>query len=224
MLHGLVITILTGRRLPLLQDTVAGMTRCDPNILRRAHVIAYLNGKDPKTKSWLSGQKWIDNLIYRSTDKPEPIGNAVSRLAALVTEVPQARYTLHLEDDWRCVAPHGGFLLDAEAILKTNPRIGQVRMRSVYETVLGHHMITGRKAPWRQATVAGVKCKVAGLHYTFNPALVRVEDLDKIYPANHENVAAKKYMRHFPLVAQLVPGAFRHTGDNKSLRAKLGRH
>ena len=218
----LCITVLTGRRLGLLRRTLESLDRADPSILRDSVVVAYLNGRDTESYGYLSQLGYIDRLEYRDTPKPEPIGNAVSRLANWVPT--NCRYVMHMEDDWTCQASSSQFLGDASLILEHDARIGQVRMRLKSEPTLGYHMITQRKQSWVAAEAHGLKYQVSGLHFTFNPTLVRVTDLPKFYPADHELTACRRYLRHYPLVAQLVPGVFKHIGDEgRSLRAKLGR-
>lgn len=212
--------MLTGRRLPLLRDTLSSLRRTVGD-LGLAHVIVYLNGKDDETDAYVRSLPYVTHYLYRATPNPEPIGNAVSRLVELVPSM--SRYHMHLEDDWRCVAENGTFILDAMTLLERRSDVGQIRMRLASEKVLKHHLITKAGAPWKDETYAGIKYRTAKLHFTFNPSLVRVADLPKIYPANHENVAMERYMKHFTKIAQLVPGAFRHTGDDASLRAKMGR-
>jgi hypothetical protein len=218
----LCLTVLTGRRLDLLRRTLSALDQADLQILRGSVVIVYLNGHDPETAKVVRGLPYVDRFEYRDTSTPEPIGNAVSRLANWVPK--RCRYHMHLEDDWTCKAKNSQFLADASMVLELEPKVGQVRMRLTSESVMKHNMITHSAAPWKDRKAHGLEYQVSALHYTFNPALGRVADLGKIYPADHERTAAKNYMRHFPLVAQIPPGCFKHIGDEgKSLRAKLGR-
>lgn len=220
--NNLCITVLTGRRLGLLRRTLDALDRADPSILSNAKVVVYLNGRDPESLAYLKSLDYIDRLEHRDTAKPEPIGDAVSRLANWVPKT--CRYAMHLEDDWTCQAKNSEFLAEASLILEHDSRVGQVRMRLKSEPTLGYHMTTREKHSWLAAEAHGLKYQVSGLHFTFNPSLVRVTDLPKFYPSDHELTACRRYLRHYPLVAQLVPGVFKHIGDEgKSLRAKLGR-
>jgi len=218
----LCITVLTGRRLALLHRTLEALDRCDPAILDGAHVVVYLNGHDPETCDYVNDLPYVDRFEYNPAQVPEPIGNAVSRLATMVPR--SCAYHMHMEDDWTCQDKNSRFLGDASLILETQPKVGQVRMRLTSERVLDYHMITQKKSAWERRSVHGLDFDVANLHYTFNPTLVRTADLTKFYPADHELTAARNYMKHFPLVAQLHGGVFKHIGDEgQSLRAKLGR-
>ena len=198
------------------------MSECDSSFWKSSHVIIYLNGIDAETRRYCEQLEFVDQLEYNDTTTPEPIGDAVSRLVDWIPR--ESVFHLHLEDDWECQAPDLQFLLDAMTILETEPKVGQVRMRLASERVLSHHMLTHVSAPWKTREAGGLSYEVARLHFTFNPSLVRTRDLARIYPANHEKTAARRYMRHFPLVAQLVPGVFKHIGGgDQSLRVKLGR-
>lgn len=220
-MDSLCITLLTGRRLPLLRRTVESLAVCAPDIFDRAHVIGYVNADDPESAEWLDDAGICDDLWHRGAGISEPIGTAVSRLVAAVPA--DCRYHLHLEDDWECVATSPGWLDEAAAILDADADVGQVRLRDHEERVMSRHMITGEPAEWRVRHLPALRYKVAPLHYTYNPSLCRVADLGRMHPADHENTAARNYMRRWPLVAQHVPGAFRHIGGASSRRASLGR-
>lgn len=221
------VTVLTGRRLPLLRRTISALSNCDTSFWTSNHIIVYLNGHDPDTRAYCESLSFIDRFEHRDTQEPEPIGDAVSRL---VTWIPKGfRYHLHLEDDWECQASDLQFLLDAMTILETEEAVGQVRLRLASENVLSHHMVTNAEAPWTDRTAADLTYRVAALHFTFNPSLVRTRDLPKFLPASNEIIAATNYLNHFPLIAQLEPGVFKHIGNGSlSLRVQIetksGRH
>lgn len=213
------IGILTGRRLDLLGKTISSLQAASPPLLTNAYVVAYLNGRDDATDAYLRSLSFVDDYIYIPSDRPEPIGPAVTRLASHV--IGRSDYHLHLEDDWLCAASPSDFMTKTQAILDTHPEIGQVRLRSRKEIVMTRHMVTGTPSRWTK-TADGVL--VSKLHFTFNPSLMRTEDLRGLYPAASEIDAAKNYCKHFKYVAQLDPGVFFHTGGGAaSLRQSLGR-
>jgi hypothetical protein len=218
----LCITVLTGRRLPLLRRTLDSLGQADMSILRGSHVVAYVNGRDPGSVSYLESLGFINRIEYRDTDVPEPIGDAVSRL---VTWIPRSSlYHMHLEDDWSCQSSTAQFLSDAAMILEHDSDVGQVRMRLKSERVMSKHLVTNANHSWSSRVAHGLKYEVSALHFTFNPSLVRIADVEKFFPSDHELTACKRYMKHYGLVAQLTPGVFRHIGDEgRSLRVQLGR-
>jgi hypothetical protein len=122
------------------------------------------------------------------------------------------------------VAEDAGWFFEAARILENDSDVGQVRLRLRSERVRRRHLETGKREDWTPRTVNGSRYLVAPLHYTYNPSLCRVSELSKIHPASHEGEAVRNYMKHWPLVAQHLPGAFAHAGvGNLSLRRFLGR-
>ena len=59
-------------------------------------------------------------------------------------------------------------------------------------------------------------CRIGDGHLTFSANLVRTADIPKIFPARNELDAERNFMRHFELVAQLVPGCFHHLAEDES--------
>lgn len=211
----LVVTVLTGGRPALLRRTLDALEAQAGPRLGRWAVIALANGGDPPTLAELGRRAWI-----RVEDRPgpiRPIGSALSELVGLATASGR-RFALHLEDDWACGLPPSGWL-DPAAHALSDPNVGQVRLRLEREKVLAVHMATGRRIRWTQAA----DHKRGNAHYTFNPTLVRTEDLSKIFPCSGEREAQAKFLALGLEVVQLIPGAFRHLGDDASLRRRLGR-
>lgn len=212
------ISILTGRRLPLLRRTIDSLRSAVPSLLDEAYVVIYLNGHDDITDDYIRALTFVDDYIYIPSTCPEPIGAAVSRIALHVRG--RSSYHLHLEDDWTCSGSSPNFLAKAKAILDSHPNVGQVRLRSRLERVMTTHMVTGYPFRWIRSSD---KTLISKLHFTFNPSLIRTSDLDAIYPAASEIEAAQNYNSIFSHVAQLDPGVFFHTGGSESLRQSLGR-
>lgn len=232
MLDGLCITVLTGNRLELLKRTLESLNRADSAVLESAYVVVFLNGKDEETAAYLSHKTFIDEFLYEPSPLPEPIGKAMRRLVRRVQKT-DARFLLHLEDDWECTAKDASFLLDAGTILQMQEKVGQVRLRSASEKTSLQHMVGGSFHAWQDTEIGGVKCKVSGLHFTFNPSLVRVRDLSSIFSntapdlgvrqRGHERDVAANFKRFGWSVAQLMPGVFRHIGIGKLSRVSKNR-
>lgn len=210
----LVITLLTGRRPELLENTLHRMQLCAPGLLRRAHVIVMHNSGDPETAAVLDKYAdFIDDTV--TTQNLLTIGEATSRLARLA-HLTDRKYWLHLEDDWALLPTTPDWLAQAQTILHSRPNIFQVRLRHHTETTLDRHMVTSRPIRW--AACAGYRMSVDA-HYTANPSLLRTRDIAKIWPAEGEREAQRNAHRAgLRVVAQLMPGGFVHTGGDKSLR------
>ena len=216
---GLALTLLTGSRPRLLQQTVAALRRSAPALLDAVPVTVLHNGTDPETDRLLDGYQWIDaRLRHHGSMLPE--GEATSMLMAEVTKRAGVDTVLHLEDDWvmATIDPH--WLERAVAILRSAPDVGQVRLRHAGERVLGYHMVTRRPIEWRDREGWWYS---PSAHFTFNPSIVRAGDLPRIFPAASENVAQERFRALGLATAQLVPGAFHHIGTVDSLRQRQQR-
>lgn len=208
------VTLLTGRRPELLEETLRRMQICMPGLLRRAHVTVLHNGGDEPTAKILSEyQDLIDTAWTTSTLLD--IGAATSMLACGAT-LSRRKYWLHLEDDWSVLPLTPDWLSQAQTILHTRPHVFQVRLRHSSEFTLARHMVTARPLRWSAHT--GFRLS-PDAHYTNNPSLVRVRDIGKIWPATGEKDAQQRAHRSgLRGVAQLTPGVFIHTGEKNSLR------
>jgi predicted O-methyltransferase YrrM len=207
-------TVLTGRRPDLLDQTLHRMQAVSPGLLMRSHLTVLHNGGDAETAAVLSKYtSVIDEVI--TTSKLLDIGQATSRLAEHA-RASGRRYWFHLEDDWCLLPVDPDWLSRAQTILHTRPNIAQVRLRHHAEPVLSRHMVTGRPLNW--TTYAGYRM-TADAHYTVNPSLIRVKDIEKVWPATGERDAQQRAHRAgLRSVAQLLPGVFVHTGGTASLR------
>lgn len=219
MNHQISIGILTGRRLDLFRRTIAALQNCIPSLLQDAYVVVYLNGRDDPSDEYVRSLPFLDDYMYVPFAVPEPIGDAVSRMARHL--IGKSEYHIHLEDDWLCTAANLSFLERSKDILDRWLDVGQVRLRSRSEMVMSQHMVTHLPCKWKRQSDGTL---LSGLHFTFNPSLMRTRDLEAIYPAGSEIEAAKNFARQFSKVAQHDPGVFFHIGEgDASLRQALGR-
>ena len=210
-----MITILTGRRPRHLEDTFISLHKRAPGLLDSAFLCVLHQGKDPETSEMLWRRvELIDYMEERG--EIWPIGQATSHLAELA-QTSGRKFWLHLEDDWRLITTKEGWLDESRNILETRPGVGQVRMRHFGDPVLARHMIT--QQPIRWAPRDGHLESRA--HWTFNPTLMRVRDIPKIYPVEGELEAMRQAAAaDMDLTAHLYPGVWVHTGDDASLRVK----
>lgn len=217
----LVLTILTGGRPELLERTIASVERSAPAVVEQARVVALVNGDDEVSIATLRRRPWVDE-IHEHRPFRLGIGEAISRLMSLVP-LQERGTLLHLEDDWEC-SPGGWYEVGLD-LLQRHKDIGQVRLRrhasmsAVGQATSRYHMVTRQPLDWQPR---GKRCLVARAHYTFNPTLVRTEVARRIFPCDSEFHAAQKFHRTGLLAAQLLPGAFRHTGGSNSLRENGG--
>lgn len=215
-----VVTILTGARPKLLARSLAALRATAPGLLDTARVQVLHNGADPATAEILHRHR---DVIDHVTTCPPPImsiGAATSHLAAAARD-SGARWWLHLEDDWIAATLHDGWLDDAREVLLAHPEIAQVRLRHRGEATLTWHMVTRAPLVWTPGRVA---LHTREAHWTCNPTLTRVGEIDRVWPANSEARAQRRaHVAGLRGVAQLMPGVFVHAGGGEqSLRAKTG--
>ena len=226
----LAITILTGNRPALLKRTLLSIEERCPTLVAESHAVVLVNGADPQTLKIVERTKWLKDVHVRQNEGQEiaPIGTAISELMARVPE--HVEHVLHLEDDWEFLGTSNAFYERAKWILRRHPEVGQVRLRRhVSQSVVGqrtsrYHMVTKRLIHWRTNRASlGFDYEIGDAHLTFNPTLVRRPMLDTLFPCEGERDAASKFLSTRSMVAQLLPGEFRHIGDKDSLRERLGR-
>lgn len=211
-----VVAVLTGARPDLLRQTLDTLAIHAGGRIHRWNVICLVNGSDAATLDIVSARSWVKPIL--SPAPIRPIGEAVSLLAEHVRAAGR-RYVLHLEDDWICGHPPESWLDRAAHVLQ-DAKVGQVRLRLAREKVMRTNMRTGAAIRWQ---CASDHCISPNAHFTFNPHLMRTDDLGRIYPCGGEVDAQRRFADTGMSVVQLVPGAFRHAGENASLRQKLGR-
>jgi hypothetical protein len=201
----MVITILAGGRPKLLEQTLRSTFKQMPE-LKKEKIIALVNNGCEDSVGLLKGYG-INKIV--GSKRLLPIGDSISILAELAYQTKE-KYWLHLEDDWQ--AMRGG-VEKAVEILDKYEEITQVRLRLDSEKVLDKHMITGKPIKWLQQK----GFKYAKAHYTFNPSVIRTQDILKPYPCTGERDAQKKWLDNGS-IAQLQPGIYKHIGGGQSLR------
>lgn len=211
------VTLLCGERPDLLARTLESTRRVHPGLLESARLVVLHNGGDAATAAVLDEHAEV--IDRRDVwDTMAPIGVAVAHLAK-AAKASRRPFWLHLEDDWQALADPG-WLDRARSILDQEPEIAQVKVRADADRVLAKHMVTGKKMVWHDAD----GCRVTDdSHYTTNPGLIRVKDAGDAWPADGEKHAQRRWHEagHHG-AAQLVPGAFTHIGDGRSLREQTG--
>jgi hypothetical protein len=209
-----VVTILTGSRPELLNDTLVHLPW---EVLETAdRVIVLCNGGDDDTLNVISDHlRWRNDAEILTTDTLLPMGEAMGVLADAARGT--ARYVLHLEDDWRHITVDDGWIDDAKAALTDD--VAQVRLRHHGEMVRARHMVTNHLIRWRRHPYG----LIAPAHLTVNPSLMRTDDWAKHWPATGERHWQQRCVAAgLTTVVQLHPGVFAHTGDGRSLREETG--
>jgi hypothetical protein len=202
----MLITLLTGRRPLLLARTLDSLRGVD---LGEFFMLVLHNGADRPTAEVLEAHRDRIDLVI-TTPQFLDIGEASSLLFKHAQEMDM-EYLLHLEDDWEA-GPFDLHLPLAQVLLD---RVFQVRLRYHKQKVLKDHMVTGRPIKW----VGHPGYRITNdAHYTLNPALIRLSDIGKGFPALDEKDAQRRFwVAGCRQVAQL-PGVWRHIGGGLSLR------
>jgi len=212
----LTVTVLTGARPGSLASTLSSLRVRAPRLCRGSRVVVLHNGGDASTTTVLERHgNWIDTVAV--TETMLPIGAAVTRLWKLALE-GACGTILHLEDDWRCVQPEQAWLpAAAELLAGGEPTVAQVRLRLASERVLTYHARRMTRLRWNSRNGHRIS---PDAHFTFNPSLLPASVARRLVPCTGEPAAMDAFerCREGRKVAQLVPGAFVHTGgDGRSL-------
>jgi predicted O-methyltransferase YrrM len=212
------VTILTGARPHLLARSLDALRATAPGLLDTARVTVLLNGADRATRDVLGRHTDVIDTVDATPMPIMSIGAATSRLAA-AARASGRRWWLHLEDDWVAGTVHDGWLDDARGVLLDHPDVGHVRLRHRGDTTLGWHMVTRAPLVWTPGRLA---LHSPAAHWTLNPTLVRVADIDRVWPANSEAGAQRRaHAAGLRGAAQMLPGVFVHAGGGvESLRAR----
>jgi hypothetical protein len=211
-----VLTILTGGRPAYLAETLDSTNRVAPGLLATARVIVLRQGTDPETDEVLWRWAHLFDQVHLQS-QVSPIGEATSRLAAMAAGAGRP-WWLHLEDDWQAITAAGGWLDQAKAVLTYHLDVGQVRMRHGGDPTRDRHLLTGRPIEWVRQANGHLLAEEA--HWTFNPSLMRVADIPRVYPCDGEADAIRRaHTAGLRRTAQLHPGVWTHIGG-ASLRAK----
>lgn len=216
MTSDIALTILTGARPALLEQTLASVETNLPGLLDEAEVHVLVNGGDQPTCEVVERHR---RPGWNVTSVPGPIatiGQATSWCAAQAGTSDRPVW-MHLEDDWEA---HPGTLDLALLILADHPEVSQVRLRYAAERRISINAVTRRRLVWQDH---GPWKFSPDHHLTQTPFLMRTHDAKDAYPASGEPEA----MRHWRDnghrgVAQLVPGIFTHLGGQDSLKRRLG--
>ena len=214
--NGLGISLLTGGRPSLFASTIESLVRVASDVLANAYVVALVNGDDPQTQALVDRLSFVDRCI-RAPGELQPIGPATSRLMQALCSRDEIQYVLHIEDDWKTNGNDSRWLDDARSILDTVDNVGQVRLRLRSERVLPYHMVSKIPIVWKPRDGYDLS---ESAHFTFNPSLMRREDVLRVYPCEDETEAQVNFLRTGYGTAQLTPGVFCHLGGGQSLRAK----
>lgn len=219
--QNLVITILTGRRPHLLERTLKSAEAAIGEVLEGAWKFMLINGGDWETQVVArDNETW--HHFWAISQVWSPIGLATTRCAfeaqwlARQKDLHAPKYWLHLEDDWECVEAPEGWLEESCALLDSG-KVDQVRLRRDDEPVLKRHMVTGKAIQWKREG----NFKIGEAHLTFNPALMRTEDIPDAFPCQGEREAQRKWLAAGRKAsAQHVPGLWQHIGAGESLRGR----
>jgi hypothetical protein len=209
-----IVTVLTGRRPRLFDDTISHLP---PGLLESARVFVLANGGDTPTLEVIEDLGLRQHATVITTHSLLSLGDAVTLLVDQFKGLPQP-YWFHLEDDWRFVSFDETWLGAARAGLES-PAVAQVRLRHTAESVLTKHMVTGRRIRWEPHHLG----LIADTHLTTNPSLVRTVDATKMWPADGEkDMQRRAWAAGMRTVIQTHPGGWLHTGDMQSLRLETG--
>jgi glycosyltransferase involved in cell wall biosynthesis len=210
----LAISILTGGRLEYLRRTIRSLQQTAPDLLEMATIVVFINGRDPHTYAYVNELPFVKKVLYHRQGTL-PTGDAMSRLVKTLSKISQSPLLLHLDGEWETSLSAKEWFGQASAILAAYPVVGQVRLRHSQEKVLPYHMITRQPIQW-QACDGFLLAKSA--HFTFHPSLVRMTDAARIYPCRSEHEAQRRFLSTGLASAQLLPGVFRHIGEETNGR------
>ncbi|KAA3657284.1 MAG: glycosyltransferase family 2 protein, partial [Calditrichaeota bacterium] len=211
------ITLLTGCRPNLLQQTLHALEAHMLPLLHSSYVVVLLNSDDTNSKAIIDKLTYVDKCIMPSKSLLS-IGKATSLLMQEISSNKIVRYVLHLEDDWLLQSNKTQTIENACTLLAEQKNIGQVRLRLSAEKVLPYHMVTRKPIVWEPQ---GEFLHTTSAHFTFNPHLIRCSDIAHIYPCETEKEAQQHFLELRSATAQHTPGLFKHNGENgQSLRMR----
>jgi len=199
-------TMLSGFRPHLLEKTLSNLP-----VYLLDTMFGAANGGDQETidvyKSFGIDPVVIDPILN--------IGNATSYLAS-VAENSRKPYWLAFQDDWQFITLDSNWLQRAKKALRS---AYQVRLRHYSDPVLMKHQYSKKPIKLKHTKYGSWGI----MHWTFNPSLMRCEDIKYIFPAASEKDAQKiAYKANKDIVHQLYPGCFLHIGWDDSLKSKMG--
>lgn len=211
----LAVTIITGHRPELLEQTLTSLLASTPGLLETAFVAILHNGADTPTADVLERFDHLRIFDHITTSSATMhIGQAA---AAMLGTSPPRPYVLHLEDDWTCDGAPDGWYPSARQMLDDYPGVGQVRLRVNTEPVRRNHAITREWITWEEGPPGYYVA--TGAHYTLNPSLMRSADTPTVWVnPDSETGAQMRYDATGWETLQQIPGVFRHIGGGRSLR------
>lgn len=211
----IILTILTGARPTLLEQTLTSVERHLPGLLAAAEVHVLVNGGDQPTSDVVAKHRHTSWQVTTHLGSIVTIGQATSWCAAQASDSSRPLW-LHLEDDWEA---HPGTLDLAMRILTENPDVSQVRLCLASKRRSTSNALTRRPLTWQDHE--GWRYS-PDHHLTQTPFLMRASDAKDAYPAKGEPEAMKHWRENGHRgVAQLVPGIFTHLGGSDSLKRRL---
>jgi glycosyltransferase involved in cell wall biosynthesis len=211
------ISILTGGRPGLLERTLSSFARKWPAQAEAAYTFAFVNGPDEQSRAVIEDAGWVDRIVTYEQGVLRT-GMATSFVVGAVAGRGAVDVVLHLEDDWETRTVDDEALVRAAAILD-DESVGQVRLRHCSEAVLGRHMLTHEEIVWRPRD----GYRTGNAHFTFNPSLMRSGLADRVFPADDQRDAQRRFLATGREVVQVEPGVFAHLGEKHSRRRSLGR-
>jgi hypothetical protein len=216
------VTMLTGQRLPLFRKTLAMLNWRAPWVLDQSHGVTILCSGEEDASRYEQDIDGIDNCKFIHHPGALSIGEGMSSLAKIASG-SGSRYWLHIEDDWTICTLDNRWLRRAKEILDLGIA-KQVRLRHAGEPVLAKHLVTGTEIEWRGCDDYAV---TSDAHMTFNPFLMKTETIGECgwtegSLVGERHAQRQAHGRGVRSAAQLFPGVFRHSGEGRSRRLKVG--
>jgi hypothetical protein len=203
----LVVGILTGGRPSLLAETVGNFfSHVGSNEICGA--VALVNGAD---KASLAVLEPMPVHIVVHEGPMLPIGAACARLVSELPN-PAGSVYLHLEDDWEI---RGDLRRHIAAGARLLSEVGHVKLRAFADNrnmrnVWGGAMSWEMRGKWYWTSTNS--------HFTFNPALTRMDVAREVFRCAGERDAQDKYRATGLEIAQVFPGCFFHNDHGHSMR------
>lgn len=212
----MITAILTGQRPLLLKQTLEALYEYCPKMLARNKIIIFNNSGDQPTRDVIN--QYSFDMVYEAP-YVRTCGEAYSFIGKQIqTFYPKEEYLLFIEDDWVCTLGEDEWVNQSIKLI-SKKNVSQVRLRHTDEKVLSKHMVTGKPIRWIETDGGYMLAEAA--HLTFNPSFLKINDLRRFLPASGEREAQKNFVSNgMKGVVQLLPGVFRHIGDEDSLRSR----
>lgn len=215
------VTVLTFRRPHCLARTLSSFIRLNRDGLDRFIIrVLVQGGQDEDTMSVLAANApFLDRVIVTRENRGVSAGWTLLMQDALALNLP---YILHLEDDWvsrEALVPYLDEILD---VMKGNPNIGQIRLRSILETVCVKNPFAGEEIRWKSLSPTS-SISVGNAHLTWNPTITRARVIEKLVPSTSEKLAAIRYQALGLKSGQLLARCFAHIGKERAISIVKGK-